>query len=70
MLEKFLKIVESGYKVRFDMERIDGALNIVVSKGNAIVNQHVNLNHAEDFGLPKDIVIMTTIETLMRELEV
>lgn len=69
MLEKFLKIVESGYEVRFDMERIDGALQIRVSKNDAVASQYVNLNHAEDFGLPKDIVIMATIEKLMRDLE-
>ena len=70
MLEKFLKIVESGYEVRFDMERIDGAMKISVGKNTAVACRYINLNHAEDFGLPKDIVIMTTIETLMRELEV
>ena len=70
MLEKFLKIVESGYSVSFDMERIDGAMKISVGKNYAVASHYVNLNHAEDFGLPKDIVIMATIEKLMRELEV
>ena len=70
MLEKFLKIVESGYEVSFDMERVDGALKISVAKNGSIALQHINLNHAEDFGLPKDIVIMATIDKLMLDLEV
>lgn len=70
MLNKFLNILDSGYSVSFDMERIDGALKISVCKNESIACHYINLNHAEDFGLPKDIVIMATIEKLMRELEV
>ena len=70
MLNKFLKILEDGYLVSFDTNRVDGATRICVAKNDAMSQHFVNLNHAEDFGLPKDIVIMATIEKLMRDMEV
>jgi len=68
MLNKFLKILEKGYAIGFNEGPVGAGVEISVLKDGVEAAQTINLDHAEDFGLPKEIVIMTTIEKLMADI--
>ena len=69
MLNKFLKILEKGYAIGFNEGPVGAGVEISVLKNGVEATHTVNLDHAEDFGLPKEIVIMSTIEKLMADID-
>lgn len=69
MLNEFLDILKDGYTVEFSENNTIKITKITVSKHGKSVSHSVNLEHLQEYGLKKEITIVTIIRQLIADLE-